>query len=190
VRACVAEGLGVTVLPGPSAVSTALVLSGLPTDRFAFVGFLARTKGKLVEQLAAFDMTGATVLAFESPRRIRSSLAAIGERWPARRLAVCRELTKVHEEAIRGTAAEILERLSDPVRGEIVVVLGPISGMAGEGANAANGAGPEAAARRALATLIEEGIGVRKAAEIVAELSGLPKRATYQLGLQIKEGGR
>jgi len=76
-RACAAEGLPVTVLPGPSAVSTALVLAGLPADRFAFVGFLARTKSRLIEQVSAFDGTGAAVVAFESPRRVRSSLAAI-----------------------------------------------------------------------------------------------------------------
>ena len=136
VRACAAEGLPVTVLPGPSAVSTALVLSGLPADRFAFVGFLARGKAKLIEQLARFDGTGATVVAFESPRRIRASLAAIGGRWPGRRLAVCRELTKLHEEAVRGTAAEVLERLADPVRGEIVLVLEPAGGVVGGAATA------------------------------------------------------
>ena len=89
VRACAAEGLPVTVLPGPSAVPTALVASGLPADRFAFVGFLARGANKLVEQIAAFDGTGAAVVAFEAPRRLAASLAAIGEalaraaRWPS-----------------------------------------------------------------------------------------------------------
>ncbi len=114
VRACAAEDLPVTVLPGPSAVPTALVASGLPADRFAFVGFLARGSNKLVEQIAAFDGTGAAVVAFEAPRRLAASLAAIGKRWPERRLAVCRELTKMHEQVLRGTAAEVTHGLAGP----------------------------------------------------------------------------
>jgi 16S rRNA (cytidine1402-2'-O)-methyltransferase len=195
VRACAAEGIPVTVLPGPSSISTALVISGLPTDRFAFVGFLPRAKTKLVEQLAAFEGTGTALVAFESPRRIRASLEVIGARWPERRLAVCRELTKLHEEVIRGTAAEILERLADPARGEIVLVLesagrdgarayGPIPcgplGVAGD---------PEARLRRALADLLELGAGTKKASAIIADLSGLPTRRAYELALDVKEAG-
>jgi 16S rRNA (cytidine1402-2'-O)-methyltransferase len=192
IRACAAEGLPVTVLPGPSAVSTALVLSGLPADRFAFVGFLARGKTKLVEQLARFERTGAALVAFESPRRVRASLAVIGERWPERELAVCRELTKLHEEVLRGTAAEVLERLAEPVRGEIVLVLAP-SGAAG----AAGGAGGTSAAEPAVAAIpLEErarvaltelaalGVGTKKAAGVVAALTGLPPRRLYALGLE------
>jgi 16S rRNA (cytidine1402-2'-O)-methyltransferase len=182
VRACAAEGLPVTVLPGPSAVSTALVLSGLPTDRFAFVGFLARGRAKLIEQLAGFDGTGATVVAFESPRRIRASLAAIGARWPERRLAVCRELTKIHEEAVRGTAAEISERLADPVRGEIVLVLEPAGGVE-SGASTRDGE----AVRRALTELLSAGLGTKKAAGIVAGLTGMPRRVAYELALEMAD---
>jgi len=237
VRACAANGLPVTVLPGPSAVSTALVLSGLPVDRFAFVGFLARTKAKLIEQLARFEGTGATLVAFESPRRLRASLAAIGERWPDRGLAVCRELTKVHEQVLRGTAMEVMERLATPVRGEIVLVLAP-TGMgaalprgaasadnaaAGTGAGAAAagmiaagtvapqgtaparnvpaGAAParnarttappvggdiEERARAALAELARLGVGTKKAAALVAGLTGLPARRAYELGLEVR----
>lgn len=190
IRACAAEGLPVTVLPGPSAVSTALVLSGLPADRFAFVGFLARGKTKLVEQLARFEGTGAALVAFESPRRVRASLAVISERWPERELAVCRELTKLHEEVLRGTAAEVLERLTEPVRGEIVLVLAP-SGAAG-GAGDMNAAEPvvtiplEERARGALAELAALGVGTKKAAGIVAALTGLPPRRLYALGLEEK----
>lgn len=181
VRACAAEGLPVTVLPGPSAVSTALVLSGLPADRFAFVGFLARTKTKLTEQVAAFDGTGAAVVAFESPRRVRATVAALGERWPERQMAVCRELTKVHEEAVRGTAAEVLARLDDPVRGEIVLVLEPVASASCPGR-----ADTEEAARRALAELLEAGLGAKRAAGIVAGLTGLPARDLYEAGLQMQ----
>jgi 16S rRNA (cytidine1402-2'-O)-methyltransferase len=181
VRACAAEGLPVTVLPGPSAVSTALVLSGLPTDRFVFVGFLARTKSKLLEQVAAFDGTGAAVVAFESPRRVRATVAAVGERWPDRQMAVCRELTKLHEEAVRGTAAEVLEGLSDPVRGEIVLVLEPVALEAAAGADVGE------AARLAMDELLEAGVGAKRAAGIVAELTGLPVRGLYEAGLKMKQ---
>jgi 16S rRNA (cytidine1402-2'-O)-methyltransferase len=194
VRACAAEGIPVTVLPGPSSVLTALVASGLPADRFAFVGFLARGKNKLLEQLAAFDGTGAAVAAFESPRRLRASLEAIEARWPQRRLAVCRELTKLHEEVIRGTAPEVLARLSDPVRGEIVVVLeGSDVAIAGRG-GAVPARSPQAVARsaegrasEALAELMPLGIGTKKAAGIVAALTGLPVRRAYELALEVKK---
>jgi 16S rRNA (cytidine1402-2'-O)-methyltransferase len=190
VRACAAEGLPVTVLPGPSAVSTALVLSGLPTDRFAFVGFLARGRAKLIEQLAGFDGTGATVVAFESPCRIRASLAAIGGRWPERRLAVCRELTKIHEEAVRGTAAEISERLADPVRGEIVLVLEPAGGVESgapthDGGGAGRAFGDREAVRQALTELLSAGLGTKKAAGMVAGLTGMPKKVAYELALEM-----
>ena len=190
IRACAAEGLPVTVLPGPSAISTALVLSGLPADRFAFLGFLTRGKAKLIEQLERFDGTGAALVAFESPRRVRSTLAAIGERWPERRLAVCRELTKLHEEAVRGTAAEVLARLADDVRGEIVLVLAATGGHADAGAVTGAGAATgrngdlEGRARRAFVELGGLGVGTKKAAGIVAGLTGLSARRAYELGLE------
>lgn len=187
VRACAAEGLPVTVLPGPSAISTALVLSGLPASRFAFVGFLARGRKRVLEQIAAFDGSGAAVIAFESPRRVRSTLEVIGSRWPDRRLAVCRELTKVHEEVVRGTAAEVLAGLADPVRGEVVLVLEP----AGDDAARRTGArlpGAEERAREALDALSRLGVGTKDAAGVVATLTGLPGRRAYALALEIREG--
>jgi 16S rRNA (cytidine1402-2'-O)-methyltransferase len=191
VRACAAEGLPVTVLPGPSAVSTALVLSGLPADRFAFVGFLARGKNKLVEQLTAFEGTGAALVAFESPRRIRASLAIIAERWADRPVAVCRELTKVYEEALRGTPAQVLAQLSDPVKGEIVLVLsasGAGMAVAPGGAGSGDIAAGELTARvrQALAELAAAGVGTKQAAGIVAGLTGIAARTAYQLALDVK----
>jgi 16S rRNA (cytidine1402-2'-O)-methyltransferase len=192
VRACAAEDLPVTVLPGPSAISTALVLSGLPTDRFAFVGFLARGKSRLIEQLAAFEGTGAVLVAFESPRRIRGSLEAIAERWPDRPLAVCRELTKLHEQALRGTAAQVIEQLPDPVKGEIVLVLGASgtgarAGAGGPGSELAQAGDPEGRAQDALADLLALGVGTKKAAGLVADLTGMPAREAYRLALEVKE---
>jgi len=203
VRACAAEGLPVTVLPGPSAVSTALVLSGLPSDRFAFVGFLARSRNKLLDQVAAFDGTGAALVAFESPRRIAASLAVIAERWPERQVVVCRELTKIHEEAIRGTAAEVQSRLLEPVKGEIVLVLEAARGTAGgtaggrrpetdEPGGAPYGAPPggdiEQRAREALTELRAAGVGTKQAARLVARLAGIPARIAYRLALEVKSG--
>ena len=205
VRACAAEGLAVTVLPGPSAVSTALVLSGLPADRFAFVGFLARAAGKLTQQLAAFEGTGAALVAFESPRRLRASLRVIAEGWPERAVVMCRELTKLHEEALRGTAAEILERLAETVRGEIVLVLAPSGGLtAGPEAGCDDGiaagivsavpgvpAGEvERRAVEALGELVAEGVSTKQAAGIVSRLTGIPARTAYRLAVQAKERSR
>jgi 16S rRNA (cytidine1402-2'-O)-methyltransferase len=185
VRACAAEDLPVTVLPGASAVPTALVASGLPADRFAFVGFLARGASKLLEQIAVFDGTGAAVVAFEAPRRLSGTLTAIGGRWPDRRLAVCRELTKIHEQVLRGTAAEVREDLPEPVRGEIVLVLEPAAWAAG--GEAAGGPGDAATVQAALRDLLAAGLGTKKAAGIVAGLTGLPRRQLYDLALRIGE---
>ena len=212
VRACAAEDLPVTVLPGPSAVPTALVASGLPADRFVFVGFLARGANKLAEQIAVFDGTGAAVVAFEAPRRLSATLASIGARWPERRLAVCREMTKLHEQVLRGTAVQVREVLPERVRGEIVLVLEP-AGMSmvvgravrrradagGAGGSVASGAtggaanpcGVEAAVAGpahievALRDLLAAGVGTKKAAGIVAGLTGLQRRQVYEMALDI-----
>src|SRR5207249_9625549 len=114
-----AAGLAIEVLPGPSAVLTALVASGLPSARWRFEGFLPRKQSELRAALSAPE----TIVAFESPRRLATTLKAID---PAREVAVCRELTKLHEEIVRGTAAELAERYAkkEP-KGEIVIVIGP-----------------------------------------------------------------
>ena len=124
VRACVGAGLAVEVLPGPSAALTALVASGLPSDSWRFVGFLPRKRGDLRRVLAA---PGAgSLVAFESPKRVPATLAVLAEVDPDRQVAVARELTKLHEEVVRGTAAELAARYADaPPRGEVVLVVAP-----------------------------------------------------------------
>src|SRR5207302_4134606 len=122
VRACVAAGLAVEVLPGPSAALAAVVASALPADRWRFEGFLSRKRAELEETFRAPE----TVVAFESPRRLAKSLAVLAELDPDRPVAVCRELTKVHEEVVRGTAADLASRYADaPPRGEVALVVGP-----------------------------------------------------------------
>jgi 16S rRNA (cytidine1402-2'-O)-methyltransferase len=160
VRACIAAGLPVEVLPGPSAALTGLVASGLPAAEWRFVGFLPRKRGELRRVLAA----PGTVVAFESPRRLPGTLAAIAEVDPDRPAAVCRELTKAHEEVVRGSVAELAERYrATPPRGEIVVVLGPPAAWGRKG--------PDAAALDALRRLVEAGAQPRKAAAVVASLT-------------------
>jgi 16S rRNA (cytidine1402-2'-O)-methyltransferase len=173
VRACVAAGLPVEVLPGPSAAITALVASGLPASEWHFHGFLPRKKGELRRVLSGL---AGTVVAFESPRRVPGTLALLASLDPAREVAVCRELTKAHEEVVRGTAAELAERYADaPPRGEVVLVLGPAGGS-GEGAAAT----PEPAGLDALRRLVEAGAHPRKAAGVVAELTDGSANALYR----------
>ena len=167
VRACVAAGLGVEVLPGPSAALNALVASALPAERWQFVGFLPRKKGDLQQVFA----TPQTVVAFESPRRLAASLQTLADLDPDRPTAVCRELTKIHEEVVRGTAAELAERYRDaPPKGEIVLVVG----AAPEVAPALDGP------LSALTRLVEAGAKPRPAATVVAELTGASANALYR----------
>jgi 16S rRNA (cytidine1402-2'-O)-methyltransferase len=168
VRACVAAGLAVEVLPGPSAAIAALVASALPAARWRFAGFLPRKRGELEQAFAAPE----TLVAFESPRRVAASLEVLASLDPERPVAVCRELTKVHEEVVRGSAAELAARYaSEPPRGEVVLVVG--------GAPASSEV-DMAPAIDALRRLVEAGAKPRPAASVVAELTGIPANALYR----------
>ena len=168
IRACLERDLEVEVLPGPSAVITALVASGLPADRWRFEGFLPRRAGELERVLGSPE----TVVAFESPRRLPDSLAALATLAPDRPAAVCRELTKLHEEVARGTLGELARRYRSDVKGEIVVVLG------------ASGAGPAAPdvafAVDALRRLVQSGARPRAAAGVVGALTGTRPNDLYR----------
>jgi 16S rRNA (cytidine1402-2'-O)-methyltransferase len=123
VRECIERRLAVEVLPGPSAVQVALVASGLPAARWRYVGFLPRKRGQR-ERLLVESVD--TLVAFESPRRLSATLDMLAELDPERSAAVCRELTKLHEEVARATAAELAERYRErPAKGEVVLVIGP-----------------------------------------------------------------
>jgi 16S rRNA (cytidine1402-2'-O)-methyltransferase len=168
VQACVAAGIGVEVLPGPSAALAALVVSGLPAQTWRFAGFLPRKRGELE---ALFRGAGETLVAFESPRRVGAALAALAAVDPDRPVAVCRELTKVHEEVVRGRAGELATRYADEEpRGEIVLVIGAAPATGGD-------VGP---AVDALARLVEAGAKARPAAAVVAELTGVGANELYR----------
>jgi 16S rRNA (cytidine1402-2'-O)-methyltransferase len=167
VQACVAAGLAVEVLPGPSAALAALVASALPAETWRFAGFLPRRRRELEALLRAPE----TVVAFESPRRLAASLAVLAELDPDRPAAVCRELTKLHEEVVRGTAAELAARYAaDEPRGEIVLVVGGAPEQEGDLAPAVD----------ALARLVQAGAKARPAAAVVAELTGTSANALYR----------
>lgn len=168
VRACLERDLEVEVLPGPSAVTTALVASGLPADRWRFEGFLPRRGGELERVLGSAE----TVVAFESPRRLPDSLSALAALAPDRPAAVCRELTKLHEEVVRGTLGELARRFRDEARGEIVLVIGP--------SKAAGTAPDEAFAVDALRRLVQSGARPRAAAQVVAALTGTRPNDLYR----------
>ncbi len=167
IQACLERGLEVEVLPGPSAVTTALVASGLPPDRWRFEGFLPRRAGELERVLGSSE----TVVAFESPRRLPESLAALAALAPDRPAAVCRELTKLHEEVARGSLAELARRFREDVKGEIVVVIAP--------ARAAAASPDTAFAVDALRRLVQAGARPRAAASVVAALTGTRANDLY-----------
>ena len=167
VAACVEAGVPVSCLPGPSAVTTALALSGLPSDRFCFEGFAPRRQSARRGWLAGLAAEPRTAVFFESPRRLAECLRdAVTELGPARRAAVCRELTKLHEEVRRGTLAELAEWAADGVLGEITVVLA--------------GATPEvdlASLVIEAMALVDEGMRVKDAcAAVVGAHPGAPSR--------------
>jgi 16S rRNA (cytidine1402-2'-O)-methyltransferase len=168
VRASLAAGLDLEVLPGPSAVLTALVASGLAVDRWRFVGFLPRARRELQSLLGD---TPETLVAFESPRRLAATLEALAAREPERPVAVCRELTKLHEEVRRGTAAELAEHYrQSPPRGEVVLVC----------AAAPPGQVSRDAALAALSDLVQAGAKARPAAAAVGRLTGLAANELYR----------
>lgn len=173
VRAAAASGLPVTVLPGASAVETALVASGVAANRYQFVGYLPRRVGELRELARAIRSWQGAVVAFESPRRVPSSLAVLAEEMPGRPGAVCRELTKKFEEVVRGTVDELASRFADAPLGEVTIVLGPPGSVEAD-------ISAEEDAREAVGELVAAGASRRTAAEVVARLTGTSKNALYR----------
>jgi 16S rRNA (cytidine1402-2'-O)-methyltransferase len=166
VRAALDADVLVTVLPGASAVETALVASGFAGEAFQFVGFLPRGASALS---SLWPTLTTTTVAFESPQRLPATLASLAAFDASRPVAVCRELTKKFEEVVRGSATYVAARFSAPPKGEITLVIG-----AGESEP------DEAAALRAVAELVDGGIPRKRAAEIVSSLTDVPRNALYR----------
>jgi 16S rRNA (cytidine1402-2'-O)-methyltransferase len=169
IAAALDAGVRVSVLPGASAVETALVASGLVGERYQFVGFLPRGAAQLDalwKDLAAWPFP---VVAFESPQRLPRTLESVSRALPDRPAAVCRELTKRFEEVVRGTAAELAARFPEPPKGEIVLVLG-----------AADVVRDDDAPLAAVAELVEAGLPRRRAADVVSRLTGVARNHLYR----------
>lgn len=172
IAAAAEAGIRVTVLPGPSAVTTALVVSGLPSDRFVFEGFPPRRAGERARRFAELAAERRTLVFFESPRRLAATLAELAAAFgAARRAAVCRELTKTHEEVIRGTLAELAELLRDGVLGEVTLVI--------EGGHAQSGPANLEQAAELVAGREQAGQPRKEAIAAVASQLGVPKRQVY-----------
>src|SRR3954469_22500866 len=169
IAAALEAGVAVTVLPGASAVETALVASGFAAERYQFVGFLPRGAKALTalwEELAHWTQP---VVAFESPQRLPATLRSLAEAQPARSVAVCRELTKKFEQVVRGTAAEVADAFAEAPKGEITLVLGVAAASVDAGA-----------AVEAVAELVGLGVPRRRAADVVARLTGAAKNELYR----------
>jgi 16S rRNA (cytidine1402-2'-O)-methyltransferase len=169
VAAALEAGVPVTVLPGASAVDTALVASGFAAERYQFVGFLPRGGRALASLWSELAGWSHPVVAFESPQRLPATLRSLAEAQPDRQVAVCRELTKRFEEIVRGRAQDVAAHFSEVPKGEITLVLGP--GKRDDDSEAAVGA---------VAELVAAGIPRRRAADLVARLTGTSRNELYR----------
>lgn len=179
VDACLAAGLPVDVLPGPSAIVAALVASGLPTFAFYFGGFLPRKPGDVRRALAKVARIDATLVFYESPRRAAATAAAIAETFPDRRAAMARELTKLHEEVVRGDAPALAAELAGrELKGEVVLLVGPPDRDSGPAE------APDAGDLRArVEALVARGASRKDAVRAVAAETGLPRNAVYDAAI-------
>ena len=172
VQAALAAGVAVTVLPGPSAVETALVASGLVGGRYQFLGFLPRGEKALAGVWSELRGWPWPAVAFESPQRLPATLRSLAAADAEREVAVCRELTKRFEEVVRGTATEMAARFAESPKGEITLVVGPA---------AVGGTEPaEDDALAAVSELVDAGVPRKRAAEIVSRLTGVARNRLYR----------
>lgn len=177
VVAAIESGVRVVPVPGASAVLTALAVSGLPTRRFIFLGFLPRRRGERKRALAESKAERSTLVVLESPHRLNATLQDMLGVWGERRLAVARELTKLHEEVFRGVISEAIERFSTP-RGEFTLVI--------EGAREIQDEGPNRQLETDVRDLIREGKKARQTVKDLAVRYGVPHREVYLKWLEVK----
>jgi len=163
----------VTVLPGPTAAATALVASGFTVERWQFLGYLPRGQRALEALWRELEAWPAAIVAYESPQRLPTALAALARVSPERPVAVCRELTKAFEEVVRGPAAEVAARFAEPPKGEITLVVGPAAARPVD----------EGEALAAVAELVAAGVPRRQAAALVSRLAGVPRNRLYDASL-------
>ncbi len=169
VEAALEQGVPVTVLPGPTAVDTALVAGGFAADRYQFVGFLPRAAGALAALWGELAGWAHPVVAFESAQRLTATLRSLAAAQPERKVAVCRELTKKFEEVVRGSVAEVASHFAEPPKGEITLVLGP------------GGEEPDLdPALEAVAELVAAGVPRRQAADVVSRLTAAGRNELYR----------
>jgi 16S rRNA (cytidine1402-2'-O)-methyltransferase len=173
VAAALEAGVPVTVLPGPSAVETALVASGLAGERYQFLGYLPRGERALASLWDELAGVPWPTVAFESPQRLPATLRSLAGVLPDRPVAVCRELTKQFEEVVRGTAAEVAEQYSESPKGEITLVIGGGGRVDPD----------DRQALEAVAELAALGVGRKQAVELVSRLTGLPRNRLYRASL-------
>ena len=176
VRAASEAGVRVIPVPGPSAVTSALAVSGLPADQFVYIGFLPRRRGDRVRLLESLVSEQRSVVALEAPHRLRASLEDLLAKLGDRNMTVTRELTKLHEEVFRGSVSDALERFLEP-RGEFTLVI--------EGATESNTSASPEEARRLLVGFRKEGLGAKESVARAAGESGLPRREVYRLWLEL-----
>jgi len=175
VAAAIDAGIPVVVVPGAGAVEMALVASGLANGTgYAFAGFAPRKAGELATFIQRLDAWGEPVVVFEGPKRVGALMRALADHDPGRRVAVCRELTKVHEEVLRGTALELAERITGPLKGEVAVVIAPPAALPAQ---------DEDALADALMPMIEAGMSPARAADVVAGLGAASRNAAYRAAL-------
>lgn len=177
VRQAVEAGVRVVPVPGPSAALAALAASGLPTDRFTFQGFLPRKGGARREALEDLAAAPGTLILFESPRRLHATLLDLQQALGDRRACVARELTKIHEEFVRGRLSELAAHFAGEILGEITLVV--------EGRGARVETASTGDVDTLLRTRLEAGLSVKDAAREVAEALGLQRRAVYQRALEL-----
>ena len=170
VAAALEAGVPVTVLPGPSAVETALVASGFAGGEYRFLGYLPRGAAALAALWEELGSAPHPIVAFESPQRLPATLRSLAAAQPERQVAVCRELTKAFEEVVRGRAAEVAARFPAPPKGETTLVLGPGQAAAPD----------DEAAVAAVAELVAAGVPRRQAADVVARLTGVARNRLYR----------
>ena len=185
VAAAARAGIKIEVVPGPSAVTAALAMSGFAGDAFSFLGFLPRRRKDRQSALREASSSVVPLVIFEAPHRLRATLADMDTVLGGRPLAVCRELTKLHEEVFRGTASQALEHFDSP-RGEVVLVVEgrPIEASASPEAAAEADATTDTELRRQLIGLREDGIRAKEAVAMVSEAMGLPKNRVYQVWVE------